>query len=133
MEEKSTILQPVIENVSVEGQVNAETKERVFARLCQLLTKNDNEIIIPYEKYDEIDGSEDVKKFVESMPDFFDLELRSNLRACSVVERFLGEDVNNVDDFVGGVVNPALLVGKGLRCTEDDKREAVVFRLVSRH
>lgn len=133
MEEKPAILQPVIENVKVEDQVNAETKERVFARLCQLLAKNDSEIVIPYEKYDEIDGSEDVRKFVESMPDFFDLELRSNLRACSVVERFLGEDVNNVDDFVGGIVNPALLVGKGLRCMEDDQQEAVIFRLISKH
>lgn len=132
MSDKPAILQPVIENVRVEDQVVAETKERVFARLCQLLAKNDSEIVIPYTEYDAIDGSEEVRKFMESMPDFFDTELVSNLRACSVVERFLGEDINDVDDFIGGVVNPALLIGKSLRCIEDDNIEAVIFRLISK-
>ena len=118
-----------VEGIRIEDEVVSETKERVFARLCQLISENGNKVSVPFKDYDEIDESEEVISFVSSMPDFFDKELKYNMRAASVLERFLKQEPGDVNDYIGAIVNPELLNGKTLKCTEDDLKECVVFSL----
>ena len=40
--------------VNPEEFIEIETKEKVFARMCQVLEKNERKVSIPFDEYDSI-------------------------------------------------------------------------------
>lgn len=127
--------------VDMNQQLRGEFEERLFARMCQLLEKNEYCITIPGSKFDllfmDIEKellnlpSEENKKEGDYMPFFITPELLQRMKLLRVVERYLKEEETIVSDIVGAVINPVLCRGKSIDIKEIAEEDSIYIALIS--
>lgn len=132
-------------NVNIESNIEIELKEKVFARICQILDENgkenllinkkfkDKSINIPFEFYD--------KNFMDLERNFFNTKLNIDFFSDDIKEKIinlmileyyvkqsnLGLQVDKIEDIINAVINPQKCKGKILTITE--RGECVQYNL----
>ena len=109
--------------------VEAETKERIFARICQILDKNNRKIEIPFLKYDEAEHDIIKSGFLEEAPNFFSDDTKQRILMMRIIEIFCNEEQTTMDDLLGAVINPSLCRGKVIVTTEDTDKCVLEVKL----
>lgn len=120
-------------NANPEEFIEIETKEKIFARMCQILDKNNKKIEIPFLKYDEIEADIIKSGFLNSAPKFFTQDTTQRIVIMRIIEIFCGEEETTMDDLMGAVINPSLCFGKAITTKEDTKSCVLIVELTESH
>lgn len=117
-------------NVNANEFIETENKERIFARICQILDKNNRIIKIPFDRYDELEYeilSKD--NYFDNMPEFFSEDTKQRILLMRIIEKFCNEEETTMEDLLGAIINPALCVGKSISTHEDVQSLELIVEL----
>lgn len=121
-------------NVNLNEYVEIETKEKIFARMCQILDKNNKKIEIPFDKYDEIEADILLKdKYLDKAPEFFSQDTKQRILIMRIMEVFCEEEETTMEDLLGAIINPSLCKGKTISTKEDTKSCVLIIELTESH
>lgn len=117
-------------NVNANEFIETENKERVFARICQILDKNNRVIKIPFDKYDELEFKILIEdNYFENMPEFFSEDTKQKILIMRIIEKFCQEEETTMEDLLGAIINPALCIGKTISTREDMQSLELIVEL----
>lgn len=120
-------------NVNPDEFIEIETKERIFARMCQILDKSNGKVEIPFLEYDSIEADILRTKFLDEAPDFFTEDTKQRIILMRIMEAFTKEEETSMEDLIGAVINPALCKGKTITTKEDVDSSLLTIELTGSH
>lgn len=117
-------------NVNLNEHVEIETKEKVFARMCQILDKHNRRLEIPFNDYDELEGQILLKDgYFNGMPEFFSEDTKQRILIMRIMEKFCNEEETTMDDLLGAIINPSLCKGKTISTHENTESCILIIEL----
>lgn len=119
--------------VNPEEFIEIETKEKVFARMCQVLEKNERKVSIPFDEYDSIEKSIIESNFLNEAPEFFSQDTKQRILIMRIMESYCKEEQTTMEDLIGAVINPSLCKGKAISTKEDTNSCALIIELTESH
>jgi len=133
--------------VDTESNIEIEIKEKVFARMCQILDekgilipgiivenkkKEKKSITVPFNEYDKIERYIKESFFEETKKDisFFSKDLIDRITVLMILEHHTKcEAIDTLDDIIDAIINPMILKGKTIEAREDEKGMFVMYTL----
>ena len=119
--------------VNPEEFIEIETKEKVFARMCQVLEKNERKVSIPFDEYDSIEKSIIESNFLNEAPEFFSQDTKQRILIMRIMESYCKEEQTTMEDLIGAVINPSLCQGKAISTKEDTNSCVLIIELTESH
>ena len=119
--------------VNPEEFIEIETKEKVFARMCQVLEKNERKVSIPFDEYDSIEKSIIESNFLNEAPEFFSQDTKQRILIMRIMESYCKEEQTTMEDLIGAVINPSLCKGKAISTKEDTNSCVLIIELTESH
>ena len=119
--------------VNPEEFIEIETKEKVFARMCQVLEKNERKVSIPFDEYDSIEKSIIESNFLNEAPEFFSQDTKQRILIMRIMESYCKEELTTMEDLIGAVINPSLCKGKAISTKEDTNSCVLIIELTESH
>lgn len=119
--------------VNPEEFIEIETKEKVFARICQVLEKNERKVSIPFDEYDSIEKSIIENNFLNEAPEFFSQDTKQRILIMRIMESYCKEEQTTMEDLIGAVINPSLCKGKAISTKEDTNSCVLIIELTESH
>lgn len=113
--------------------IEIETKEKVFARMCQVLEKNERKVSIPFDEYDSIEKSIIESNFLNEAPEFFSQDTKQRILIMRIMESYCKEEQTTMEDLIGAVINPSLCKGKTISTKEDTNSCVLIIELTESH
>ena len=113
--------------------IEIETKEKVFARMCQVLEKNERKVSIPFDEYDSIEKSIIESNFLNEAPEFFSQDTKQRILIMRIMESYCKEEQTTMEDLIGAVINPSLCKGKAISTKEDTNSCVLIIELTESH
>lgn len=119
--------------VNPEEFIEIETKEKVFARMCQVLEKNERKVSIPFDEYDSIEKNIIESNFLNEAPEFFSQDTKQRILIMRIMESYCKEEQTTMEDLIGAVINPSLCKGKTINTKEDTDSCVLIIELTESH
>lgn len=119
--------------VNPEEFIEIETKEKVFARMCQVLEKNERKVSIPFDEYDSIEKNIIESNFLNEAPEFFSQDTKQRILIMRIMESYCKEEQTTMEDLIGAVINPSLCKGKTINTREDTNSCVLIIELTESH
>ena len=119
--------------VNPEEFIEIETKEKVFARMCQVLEKNERKVSIPFDEYDSLEKSIIESNFLNEAPEFFSQDTKQRILIMRIMESYCKEEQTTMEDLIGAVINPSLCKGKAISTKEDTNSCVLIIELTESH
>lgn len=119
--------------VNPEEFIEIETKEKVFARMCQVLEKNGRKVSIPFDEYDSIEKNIIESNFLNEAPEFFSQDTKQRILIMRIMESYCKEEQTTMEDLIGAVINPSLCKGKTINTKEDTNSCVLIIELTESH
>lgn len=119
--------------VNPEEFIEIETKEKVFARMCQVLEKNERKVSIPFDEYDSIEKNIIESNFLNEAPEFFSQDTKQRILIMRIMESYCKEEQTTMEDLIGAVINPSLCKGKTINTKEDTNSCVLIIELTESH
>ena len=119
--------------VNPEEFIEIETKEKVFARMCQVLEKNERKVSIPFDEYDSIEKRIIESNFLNEAPEFFSQDTKQRILIMRIMESYCKEEQTTMEDLIGAVINPSLCKGKAISTKEDTNSCVLIIELTESH
>ena len=119
--------------VNPEEFIEIETKEKVFARMCQVLEKNGRKVSIPFDEYDSIEKNIIESNFLNEAPEFFSQDTKQRILIMRIMESYCKEEQTTMEDLIGAVINPSLCKGKTISTKEDTNSCVLIIELTESH
>lgn len=119
--------------VNPEEFIEIETKEKVFARMCQVLEKNERKVSIPFDEYDSIEKNIIESNFLNEAPEFFSQDTKQRILIMRIMESYCKEEQTTMEDLIGAVINPSLCKGKTISTKEDTNSCVLIIELTESH
>lgn len=113
--------------------IEIETKEKVFARMCQVLEKNGRKVSIPFDEYDSIEKNIMESNFLNEAPEFFSQDTKQRILIMRIMESYCKEEQTTMEDLIGAVINPSLCKGKTISTKEDTNSCVLIIELTESH
>lgn len=113
--------------------IEIETKEKVFARMCQVLEKNERKVSIPFDEYDSIEKNIIESNFLNEAPEFFSQDTKQRILIMRIMESYCKEEQTTMEDLIGAVINPSLCKGKTISTKEDTNSCVLIIELTESH
>ena len=113
--------------------IEIETKEKVFARMCQVLEKNERKVSIPFDEYDSIEKSIIERNFLNEAPELFYQDTKQRILIMRIMESYCKEEQTTMEDLIGAVINPSLCKGKTISTKEDTNSCVLIIELTESH
>ena len=113
--------------------IEIETKEKVFARMCQVLEKNERKVSIPFDEYDSLEKSIIESNFLNEAPEFFSQDTKQRILIMRIMESYCKEEQTTMEDLIGAVINPSLCKGKAISTKEDTNSCVLIIELTESH
>lgn len=113
--------------------IEIETKEKVFARMCQVLEKNGRKVSIPFDEYDSIEKNIIESNFLNEAPEFFSQDTKQRILIMRIIESYCKEEQTTMEDLIGAVINPSLCKGKTISTKEDTNSCVLIIELTESH
>lgn len=113
--------------------IEIETKEKVFARMCQVLEKNERKVSIPFDEYDSIEKNIIESNFLNEAPEFFSQDTKQRILIMRIMESYCEEEQTTMEDLIGAVINPSLCKGKTISTKEDTNSCVLIIELTESH
>lgn len=113
--------------------IEIETKEKVFARMCQVLEKNGRKVSIPFDEYDSIEKNIIESNFLNEAPEFFSQDTKQRILIMRIMESYCKEEQTTMEDLIGAVINPSLCKGKTISTKEDTNSCVLIIELTESH
>lgn len=115
--------------VNPEEFIEIETKEKVFARMCQVLEKSGRKVSIPFDEYDSIEKNIIESNFLNEAPEFFSQDTKQRILIMRIMESYCKEEQTTMEDLIGAVINPSLCKGKTINTKEDTSSCVLIIEL----
>ena len=119
--------------VNPEEFIEIETKEKVFARMCQVLEKKERKVSIPFDEYDSIEKRIIESNFLNEAPEFFSQDTKQRILIMRIMESYCKEEQTTMEDLIGAVINPSLCKGKAISTKEDTNSCVLIIELTESH
>ena len=119
--------------VNPEEFIEIETKEKVFARMCQVLEKNERKVSIPFDEYDSIEKRIIESNFLNEAPEFFSQDTKQRILIMRIMESYCKEEQTTMEDLIGAVINPSRCKGKAISTKEDTNSCVLIIELTESH
>ena len=119
--------------VNPEEFIEIESKEKVFARMCQVLEQNGRKVSIPFDEYDSIEKSIIESNFLNEAPEFFSQDTKQRILIMRIMESYCKEEQTTMEDLIGAVINPSLCRGKTISTKEDTNSCVLIIELTESH
>lgn len=119
--------------VNPEEFIEIETKEKVFARMCQVLEKSGRKVSIPFDEYDSIEKNIIESNFLNEAPEFFSQDTKQRILIMRIMESYCKEEQTTMEDLIGAVINPSLCKGKTINTKEDTNSCVLIIELTESH
>lgn len=117
-------------NANPDEFIEIETKERIFARMCQILDKHNDKLEIPFLEYDATEAHILKSNFLDTAPEFFTDDIKQRILLMRIMEIFSKEEETTMEDLIGAVINPSLCKGKSITTKEDVASSTLIIELI---
>ena len=114
-----------VQNVDLSEVIEHDIENRVFARMCQILSAHRNRIGIYFKTMDNASSeiaTYDYSKLPESVID--------KVKMVNKIEFITGKVITTQDDFLKGEINSDLCKGKRISFSEDNENAKIIIKLM---